>query len=92
MRMEFNPSQITPVPDLGSFYGRLNVRDAWGELRTEGALISTDFQRVVAASPDVTGLAGPGWSLTLNPGYRVLPTSAPGVLTIVAVTGADQSP
>jgi hypothetical protein len=92
MRMEFNPSQITPVPDLGSFYGRLTVRDAWGELRTEGALISTDFQRVVAANPDGTGLAGPGWSLTLSPGYQLSQTSAPGVITIVRIPDADQSP
>ena len=92
MRMEFNPSQITAVPDVGSYYGTLTVRDAWGELRTQGALITSDFQRVIAANPDATGLAGPDWTLTLNPGYQIAPTSAPGVLTIIPIPDADQTP
>ncbi len=92
MRMEFNPSQITAVPDLGSYYGALTVRDAWGELRTQGALITSDFQRVIVANPDATGLAGPDWSLTLNPGYQLSPTSVPGVLTIIPIPDADQTP
>ena len=91
MQMEFDPSQITPVPNLGVFYGRLNVRDTWGELRTEGALISSDFQRVIAAAPDTTGVTGPGWSLILNPGYGLAP-AAPGVITIIPIADADQTP
>lgn len=93
MRMEFNPSQITPIPDLGSFYGRLTVRDAWGELRTtEGAVIDSNFQRVIAANPDATGMAGPGWTLSLNPGFILSPTATPGVSTIIPIPDADQTP
>jgi len=87
MRMEFNPNQITPVPELGAFYGTLTIRDAWGELRTtEGAVISSDFQRVIAASPDQSGLQGPGWGLSLNAGYQLVPPSPNGVWTIAPVS------
>lgn len=93
MQMDFNPNQITAVPELGSYYGTLTVRDAWGELRsTEGAVITSDFQRVIAATPDATGLSGPGWVLALNPGYQLVRPGASGVWTIAAVTEPDDAP
>jgi len=93
MRMEFNPNQITAVPDLGAFYGTLTVRDAWGELRaTEGALISTARQRVIAASPDPSGLQGPGWGLSLNAGYQLVRPGADGVWTIAPVGEPADAP
>jgi hypothetical protein len=71
-RMEFDPNAVTPVEGLGSVYRTLVIRDAWGELRaTQGAMIAADFTQVIAAAPNADGLTGPGWTLTLNPGYRL---------------------
>lgn len=85
MQMEFDPEQVTPIDGLGSVYRTLTVRDAWGVLRaTEGALISSDFTRIVLANPSADGLSGPGWALNTTPGMRVLPPDQTGARTIVA--------
>jgi hypothetical protein len=85
MQMEFDPEQVTPIDGLGSVYRTLTVRDAWGELRaTEGALISSDFTRIVVANPGPDGLSGPGWALVANPGLRVLPPDQTGARTVAA--------
>ncbi|HWA00743.1 MAG TPA: hypothetical protein VG841_10565 [Caulobacterales bacterium] len=89
MQMEFNPNAVTPIEGLGGVYGVLTIRDVWGELRaTEGALISEDFQQVVAAAPDATGLAGPGWTLALRPGYQVSAPDADGVRRLEPIATA----
>jgi hypothetical protein len=85
MQMEFDPNQVTPIEGLGSHYSVLIVRDVWGELRaSQGALLSRDFTRLVVALPDLTGLAGPGWTLSLTPAYAVGPTTITGARTLVA--------
>jgi hypothetical protein len=92
MEMVFNPNEVTPIEGAGTYYGVLTVRDVWGELRAEdGALISANFQRVVAAAPVENGLAGPGWRLTLAPGYQLLGPDAGGVLRLVEIP-ADAPP
>jgi hypothetical protein len=84
MQMEFDPEQVTPIDGLGSVYQSLTVRDAWGVVRaTEGALISSDFTRIVLANPAPDGLSGPGWALATSPGMRVLPPDQTGARTIV---------
>jgi hypothetical protein len=81
MQFEFDPEQVIPVPNLGTVYRRLVLRDAWGQLRaTEGALISPSFDRLIAAAPDPDGLAGPGWTLDLAPGYHISAPDAEGVV------------
>jgi len=86
MQFEFDPNQVTPVDGLGSFYGRLTLRDRWGEIvATEGAVIDQSFTRLTAARPAPGGLAGPGWQLRLNPGYALLPADSAGVVRVVQV-------
>ena len=81
MQFEFDPGQVTPVEGLGTVYQRLVLRDAWGELRaTEGALISPNFNLLTAARPNPGGLSGPGWALTLAPGYRIGVADPQGVV------------
>jgi hypothetical protein len=81
MQFEFDPTQVTPVDSLGTVYQVLTLRDQWGEFRaTEGALIATDFTRLTAASPSIGGLYGPGWSLSLAPGYHIGMPDAAGVI------------
>ncbi|MEZ5956142.1 MAG: hypothetical protein R3C27_02875 [Hyphomonadaceae bacterium] len=80
MQFEFDPGQVTPVAGLGTVYRSLVLRDVWGELRaTEGALISPAFDLLTAARPNPGGLTGPGWVLSLAPGYRVSEPDALGV-------------
>lgn len=81
MQMDFDPNQVVPVEGLGSFYGRITLRDRWGELTAaDGALINESFTGLVATSPQADGLAGPGWRLTLNPAWRLTPADAAGVI------------
>jgi hypothetical protein len=84
MQMAFDPETVTPIEGLGSVYRTLTVRDEWGELRaTEGALISSDFSRIVLANPGPDGLSGPGWALSARPGLHVLPPDQTGARTVV---------
>lgn len=79
-QMEFDPNAVTPVEGLGNYYGVLTLRDAWGELRAEnGALVSTDFRRLIVSSPEPGALAGPGWRLRLAPGYQLLGPDGAGI-------------
>lgn len=93
VQFEFNPNDVTPVEGLGSFYGTLTLRDAWGELTAgEGVLIDQNFSRLVAAAPSADGLSGPGWRLRLSPGWRVLPPDEAGVARVAFVPGSDAGP
>ncbi len=79
-QFEFNPNQVTPLEGLGGVYETLVLRDAWGELRaTGGTLISQDFRSARARAPGPDGLSGPGWRLSLAPGWRLAPPGADGV-------------
>jgi hypothetical protein len=85
VQFEFDPGRVTPVEGLGSVYQIITLRDRWGELRaTAGALISTDFTRLVAAAPDATGVSGPGWLLSLVSSYRIGPPDPTGLRRLEA--------
>lgn len=80
MQFEFDPGAVTPVEGLGSVYQTMTLRDAWGEFRAnQGALISPNFNQLTASRPEPGGLTGPGWTLTLAPGYRMGSPDAEGV-------------
>lgn len=90
MRMEFDPNQVTPVDGLGNVYGALTVHEAWGELRaTQGALISGDYGSVIVAEPEISGVTGPGWTLTLAAGYRLVGPDAHGVRSVQSGSAAQ---
>ena len=92
MQMEFDPNTVTPLENLGNFYPTLTIRDAWGELRaTDGALISTDYRRVVVSSPGRGAMTGPGWQLSLAPGYQLVGPDRAGIFRPVQVP-ADAPP
>jgi hypothetical protein len=83
-RIAFNPNTLTPLGPAGTAYPTLRVAEAWGVLEvTGGALLKPDWTAVVVSAPATpTGgpLTGPGWSLTLSPGWRVEPDRRPGDL------------
>jgi hypothetical protein len=74
----FNPNELVPLGAAGTVYPSMQVSDAWGSLDVEdGALLSTDFNKITVAAPLATGsspLKGPGWTLTLSAGWRVTPS------------------
>ena len=86
MQFEFDPMQVTVIDGLGSIYAQATVRDAWGEvIATQGALIASDFGRLIVLAPAADGLTGPGWALRLNPGFGVGAPDAQGVRQITAI-------
>jgi hypothetical protein len=80
--ISFNPQQVYSLPGAGSVYQTLKITDAWGVLTVEYpgmALIPSQFKSVTVAlqgAPDGSHLTGQGWSLRLNPGYRLQRTGA----------------
>jgi len=79
----FNPSTLVGMGDVGSVYPTFYVKDSWGTLDVKGgALVPSDFSGVTVAAPATppTGshVAGPGWTLDLAPGWKIVPGAKPG--------------
>jgi hypothetical protein len=77
MSIQFNPSTLQPLDELGTVYPTLRIADEWGVLEVVGgALMRRDRSAVVLAAPVVgegTVQRGDGWTLTLKPGWRLVP-------------------
>ena len=78
----FDPNGLVPLEGLGTVYPSLEVTDAWGTLSArEGALLTSDFNSLRIAAPANIGgshLTGPGWTLDLTAGWRVVPGEKAG--------------
>lgn len=82
--MSFDPRRVTPVADVGRVFGVFSARGPWGSLQAQdGALVTPDFSQVTLANPAVDGLSGPGWTLTLAPGYGISAPDEHGALRVV---------
>ncbi len=85
---QFNPSTLVSLDEVGTVYPTVRLTDAWGILEVEdgsaGALVYKDFARATVSlkGADPTGLRGPGWTITLNPGWSVKPGPRPGDMTL----------
>jgi len=79
---------VLPLDDLGSVYPALRVVDDWGILEVSGgALLAADWSSVVVPAPgDATlragPVTGPGWSLALAAGWRLVPAERAGDLRL----------
>lgn len=76
MSVQFNPSNLQSLDGLGTVYPTMRVTDDWGRLEVEdGAVMRSDWKAVILAAPDVSGPEprGPGWKLTLKPGWTLVP-------------------
>jgi hypothetical protein len=84
-KIVFKPNAVLPLGDLGSIYPTLQVIDEWGTLDvTGGALLSTDWSTVAVAAPASAAdrtVAG-AWTLSLAPGWSVVPGRRSGDFTI----------
>jgi hypothetical protein len=82
MQLQFDPRRVFPLGEHGSVYGTLTVLDTWGKLQADGgALMAPDFRSVrVPAPAQAAGqeLQGEGWTLSLQPGWKLAPGTRPG--------------
>jgi len=81
MSVQFNPSNLQPLDGVGTVYPTMRVTDDWGTLEVaDGAVMRSDWKAVILAAPDNTGTApqGPGWTLTLKPGWMLAPGERTG--------------
>jgi hypothetical protein len=85
-KFSFKPGALIGLDDVGTIYPTFHAVDSWGTLDVkEGALVPKDFSRVTIAAPTVSEgkhLEGPGWTLELASGWRLVPESRPGSYTV----------
>lgn len=90
----FNPTNQIPLKGSGTVYPYLRVSAQWGILEAKhGALMLTNNGQMtgirVTAPKDSSArpLEGDGWSLTLNPGWSVVPAKRKGDFKVVRALG-----
>lgn len=81
MRIQFDPSNMQPLPGIGTVYPTMQLSDVWGTLTvTDGALLRNDWKAVFVQAP-ASGklpLQGHGWALSLAPGWSLVPGARRG--------------
>jgi hypothetical protein len=80
-RGSFNPDEVVPLGASGNVYLTGTFEADWGRLVvTDGALFSPDFSSITVAAPAAAprggDVRGPGWSLKLAPGWRLVPSGS----------------
>jgi hypothetical protein len=82
----FNPSTLVSLGETNTVYPTFHATAEWGTLDvTDGVLVPTDFSHATVAAPkDIQGphLEGPGWTLDLAAGWRVVPGARAGSYTL----------
>lgn len=70
--------------EFGLLYIVGTFKDEWGFLTiTDGALLAKDNKTVFVQAPKSTNdFSGPGWSLQLNPGWKIVPGKRAGDFTV----------
>jgi hypothetical protein len=75
-QMSFNPSELVPIEGVGTVYPTLTLISTWGKLEVHKAsLITSDFKNAFVAAPtkfEEKLLAGDGWELRLEPGWKAV--------------------
>jgi len=83
----FDPNRVTPLPPHGAVYETIRAAADWGVLETtRDGLLSSNWDRLSVEAGDAgqseQGMAGDGWTLSLKPGWRLVPGERPGDWTI----------
>lgn len=82
MKVEFDPRTLEPLDKSGTIYPGIHVRDDWGALHAPGgALLKPDWSAVIVPAPASiagTHLEGNGWTLDLEPGWKIVPGARSG--------------
>ena len=76
MSIQFNPRNIMPFKNLGTFYPNLRITDNWGILSVKnGALLGKNWHQVTVSEPTEitdTTIRGKGWNLLLNKNWELI--------------------
>ncbi len=84
---QFNPQALIPLDGVGTVYPKLGIVDDWGSLEVSdgGALVLDRFSgaSVSARGIATSHLSGPGWQLTLKPGWSVVAGGHAGSFVLV---------
>jgi len=80
LNFSYDPNDVFPVDEFGNFYNHLGLSGDWGYVdATKGARLSADFQTAyLAVSPGASADAGEGWTLHLNPDWKLVPGARKG--------------
>ncbi len=95
LNVVFNPSEVVPLGDDGTVYPTATIRDTWGELAVHaGALLDPEWRTIRVTAKGLrtseTQTSGDGWTLQINPGWRVTRSGA-GYALLTEGTG-EHSP
>ena len=78
--VSFDPNNVFSLGDNATVYPGITVHDDWGRLEvTDAAMVSSDWKKLTLPLGDSqarqTGnvLNGPGWTLTLQAGWKLVP-------------------
>ncbi|HEY0683467.1 MAG TPA: hypothetical protein VGD45_14125 [Steroidobacter sp.] len=85
-RLIYNPNTVLSLGDQGNVFPKSILTGPWGRLTLQegGALASFNRDRARVAAPkmfkpdDKRTVTGPGWTLELEPGWRLAPDTRPG--------------
>lgn len=91
-RLMFNPNTVLSLGEEGNVYPGAILVGPWGRLTLDdgGALAADDRSRARVRAPDVLEpdsdgvVEGPGWTLELEPGWRLAPGPRPGDVVVQA--------
>jgi hypothetical protein len=87
----YDPNEVIPLDESRTIYPTLRVTDVWGLLEVnDGALVvrgQSRFVGVVVQAPRPSAgnsgvIEGPGWKLTLSPGWRLAEGTRKGDLRL----------
>jgi hypothetical protein len=88
MNVQFDPRNLQPLGDAGTVYPTIHISDDWGILdATNGALMKPDWSALIVSAPPSAAdsiVRGDGWSLTLTPGWRIVPGPRAGDFVLSA--------
>ena len=83
---QFRPQDLQPLDQSGTVFPSMTLESDWGVLHVDhgGALLDEKMTaaRVSAVGFDAAALKGDGWTLTLKPGWTIVPGARSGDLVV----------
>jgi hypothetical protein len=83
--IQFNPRNLQPMEKEGTVYPTMRISADWGVLEVaNGALMKPDWSTVSVVAPSSTEgpIKGDGWTLALNPQWKLIPAQRQGDFTL----------
>jgi len=84
-RFSFDPYDIHALDGLGTVYGSMRITGPWGVCESAGSVLVVEepsgrkqFRLPAPGDPGTTPIEGDGWTLTLEPGWRLRQISSKG--------------